>query len=61
MSDCGCACGPACTTAPVGSKRATANSPLAGFAGNLLALFGGVLGTVVLLAVLGEWFGSSAR
>jgi Cd2+/Zn2+-exporting ATPase/Cu+-exporting ATPase len=30
---------------------------LAGFAGNLLALFGGVLGTVVLLAVLGEWFG----
>jgi len=57
MSDCGCECGPACSTAPVNSDQVKANGPLASFSGNLLALFGGVLGTVVLLAVLGEWFG----
>jgi Cu+-exporting ATPase len=51
--DCGCTAVPS----PQGEDSPASRDALAGLSSRLLTAFGVVLGIVVLLVVLGEWFG----
>jgi P-type Cu+ transporter len=57
MTDCSCDTGKNCIAAPAEAARPASAYPLAGFSGRLLALFGAVLGVVILVVVLAEWLG----